>query len=91
MVKNEDTQAIVTAIQARGWQGIARTVLDVIEPVAPFVSQLLWIAQPAGRIIGAHHTIHALASLLETPDGIAHLQDQLAPLPDQDADEIASA
>ncbi|MEO0596237.1 MAG: hypothetical protein AAF126_09025 [Chloroflexota bacterium] len=91
MVKNEDTQAMVNAIKARGWQGTARTVLDVLEPLAPLVSQLLWIAQPAGRIIGAQNSIHALANLLETAEGVAYLQAQLAESPENDTEDSPSA
>lgn len=78
MVKNEDAQTIIKAIKARGWEDTTRTVLDIIEPLAPLVSQLLWTLQPAARILGAHHTVNTVANLLDSPDGIAYLQTQLA-------------
>lgn len=79
LIKKEimDTQTLIELLKSRGWQDASRTVLDVIEPVAPLVSQFLWVFQPISGMIGARNMIGELAETLDTPDGIARLRDQL--------------
>lgn len=77
MEENIDTQTLIKLVKARGWQNASRTVLDVIEPIAPLISQLLWVFQPISNVIGARNAVQELAETLESPQGIANLRDQL--------------
>ena len=77
MKEKTNTQTLINAVKSRGWQNASRTVLDVIEPIAPLVSQLLWVLQPISNVIGARDTIGELAETLDTPEGIEHLRNQL--------------
>ncbi len=77
MEKKTDTQTLIKLIKSRGWQGASRTFLDVIEPLAPLVSQLLWVFQPISNVIGARDVVRELAETLDSPQGIALLRDQL--------------
>ena len=77
MEEKTETQTLIKLIKSRGWQGASRTVLDIIEPVAPLVSQLLWVFQPISNVIGARDTVRELAETLDSPQGIAYLRDQL--------------
>ena len=76
----EETPAIRTVIdnlKQRGWQDMAHTMLDVIEPIAPLVSQVLWVIQPMSSAIGASDVVGELAKTLNTPQGISFLREQL--------------
>ncbi|MGJ3239717.1 MAG: hypothetical protein ACFE0Q_13485 [Anaerolineae bacterium] len=77
MIDKSETQVIVEAVRARGWEQITGTVLDMIEPIAPLISQLLWVAQPMARIFNAHDLIGALAETLDNPQGITALRQEL--------------
>lgn len=68
----------VEAVRARGWQHAASTVLDVLEPLGPLGAQMLWIAQPAARLMGGwSDTLGTLALALEAPGGIERLRNAL--------------
>ncbi len=75
--KETDTQALVSLIKARGWQDASRTLLDVLEPIAPLVSQFLWVVQPLSSVIEAQDFVGNLAKTLDSPDGIDDLRKQL--------------
>jgi hypothetical protein len=65
----------VEAIRARGWEQAASTALDVLQPLGPLGAQVLWIAQPAARLVGGWGDLFgALATSLETPEGIDRLR-----------------
>jgi hypothetical protein len=51
--------------------------LDVAEPLSPLGAQLLWIAQPTLGLMVPRQEIAALARLLEQPDGMAWVREQL--------------
>lgn len=68
---------LIYLIKARGWQGAARSFLDIIEPVAPIMSQFLLVMQPMAGIINAQNAIADLAQALDTSDGIETLRQQL--------------
>lgn len=72
-----ETQSLIDMIKQRGWQGASRTALDVIEPIAPLVSSVLWVVQPVSTIFGAQKTVGTLANLLDSPQGIEQLREQL--------------
>lgn len=77
MQEMTENQTLMKIVKARGWQSASRTALDVIEPIAPLISQLLWVFQPISSIIGARDAVQELAETLDSPDGVAHLRDQL--------------
>jgi hypothetical protein len=47
------------------------TLLDVCEPLVPIGSQLLWVVQPGLSGLIAREKLTALATALETAEGIA--------------------
>ena len=68
----------IEAVQARGWENAVSAALDVIEPLGPLGAQMLWVAQPAARLIGGWgDMLGALATALEEPGGIARLRHAL--------------
>ena len=70
--------AWIQAIRARGWGDAVSTALDVLEPFGALGAQLLWVAQPAARLIGGWgDTFGALAQALEEPGGIERLREAL--------------
>lgn len=77
MEQKPETQHVIQLIKQRGWEDASRTVLDIIEPIAPLVSSILWVLQPASTVFGARKTIGDLASILDHPQGIDHLREQL--------------
>ena len=77
MKEKTDTGTLIQAVKARGWQDATRTILDVVEPVAPLISQLLWVFQPISNLIGARDIVGELAEVLDKPGGIDHLRKQL--------------
>ncbi len=70
-------QEWIEQIRARGWGAAFSTVLDVLEPLGPLGAQLLWIAQPAARLIGGWELVGGLAQALEEPGGIDRLRQRL--------------
>ncbi len=70
-------QEWIKQIRARGWGTAFGTVLDVLEPLGPLGAQLLWIAQPAARLLGGWDAVGALAQALEEPGGIDRLREQI--------------
>lgn len=77
MMKKRDTQSLIKAIKLRGWQDATGSLLDIIEPIAPLLSQLLWVAQPVSRIFDAETIVRELAETLDSPQGIEALRQQL--------------
>jgi hypothetical protein len=61
----------------QGWTNGVLSLLDIIEPFAPLVGQGLLVVQPMARVWGANHALYELAKLLEEPDGIHNLRQQL--------------
>lgn len=59
----------IEAVKARGWASHALTLLDVIEPIAPFIGQSLWVFAPVSRAIHGQTALYELANALETPQG----------------------
>ena len=75
----------IEAIRARGWGDALSAVLDILEPLGPLGAQLLWIVQPAGRLIdGGSEALGGLAQALEEPGGIERLRRLL----DEDAGDV---
>ncbi len=75
----------VEEIRARGWGDAFSAALDVLEPLGPLGAQMLWIAQPAARVIGGWgEALGALAQALEEPGGIERLRQEL----DRDENDV---
>jgi len=64
-------------IKGRGWQNPTHLLLDVLEPMAALVGQMLWLVQPIAGIFGSSNELRDLAEILDKPDGIALLHQQL--------------
>ncbi|GAB5493958.1 MAG: hypothetical protein Phog2KO_41730 [Phototrophicaceae bacterium] len=77
MDKKRDTQSLINAIKLRGWQDATSSVLDIIEPIAPILSQFLWVVQPISTVLDADTIVSELAETLDTPQGIESLRQQL--------------
>jgi hypothetical protein len=62
-------------IRARGWGDALSTALDLLEPLGPLGAQVLWVAQPAARLVGGGgEMLGALAQALEQPGGVERLR-----------------
>lgn len=62
-------------VRARGWENALSLALDVLEPLGPLGAQLLWVAQPAARVIGGWgDALTGLAQTLEEPGGVERLR-----------------
>ncbi len=70
-------QEWIEQIRARGWSTALCTALDVLEPLGPLGAQLLWVAQPAARLVGGWEIVGGLAQALEEPGGIDRLRQQI--------------
>ncbi|MCZ2098093.1 MAG: hypothetical protein LC121_17855 [Anaerolineae bacterium] len=65
----------IRQIRARGWGDALSTALDVLEPLGPLGAQVLWVAQPAARLVGGWgELLGALAQALEQPGGVERLR-----------------
>lgn len=53
-------------------------MLDTFEPLAPLLSQMLWVMQPTAGLFGAHDWVADLADTLDSPQLLAALRQQLA-------------
>ncbi len=60
--------------KSRGLEGALRLTLDALEPLGPLGAQLIWVAQPALRLLGAGESLGQLAQALEEPGGIDRLR-----------------
>lgn len=67
----------IEAVKARGWASHVLTLLDVIEPIAPFVGQSLWVFAPLSRAFQGQSALNELANALETPQGRRALRSAL--------------
>jgi hypothetical protein len=67
----------IKQIKARGLAYPLRVLLDVLEPLGPLGAQMLYIAQPASRVLGASDGVRQLAEMLEQPGGIERLRQLL--------------
>ncbi|MBN1202922.1 MAG: hypothetical protein JXJ20_13820 [Anaerolineae bacterium] len=53
------------------------TLLAAVEPLGPLGAQMLWIAQPTLGLFVPREDVAALARLLEAPEGMAWVREQL--------------
>jgi hypothetical protein len=70
----------IERIRARGLEQVFCTALDVLEPFGPLGAQLIWVAQPATRLIGRDlwgEALTGLAEALEEPGGVERLRQRL--------------
>ena len=67
----------IEAAKARGWDSGLLLMMDVLEPVSPLASQMLWVVQPMAGVFGAHEAIREIAEALETPEGLKILRAKL--------------
>jgi hypothetical protein len=77
----EENDAWIATIKARGLGGAMRIALDAFAPFGPLGAQLLWVAQPAGALLGLSGAIDKLAHILEDPAEIEKLRQQLEDSP----------
>ncbi len=68
----------IDSLKVRGGAPYALLTLDVIEPIAPVLAQVMWMAQPLAGLWGGREDTRDLAELLEAPDGIDRLRRRLA-------------
>lgn len=81
-------EELIQAVRARGLQNAATLALDVLEPFGAIGAQVLWVAQPAARLIGGWgDALGTLAAALEDPDGIERLRHALEDSDDIDEDD----
>jgi len=78
MNKDDPMRTWIEGIKGRGWQGAAQSILDVIEPIAPLVAQVLLVFQPISGVMGGDKVVTTLVEALHTPEGIAQLRQQLS-------------
>ncbi len=57
-----------------GLDGLASTLLEALDPLAPLGAQVLYIAQPTLSLFGSRDAAGDLARVLETPGGMAWLR-----------------
>lgn len=67
----------IIAARERGWGTVMLSALDIVEPVAPVLAQVLWVVQPTAALFGGTHALEKFAEALETPEGVADLRAQL--------------
>ncbi|GAB1420676.1 hypothetical protein MASR2M15_07870 [Anaerolineales bacterium] len=77
MKREHDPTQWLEALNSRGWSHTAQSVLDIIEPVAPVLAQMLWISQPMGGIFGKGQLLADIAHLLESKEGISEIRSHL--------------
>ncbi|HLV37444.1 MAG TPA: hypothetical protein VKY59_20160 [Spirillospora sp.] len=63
--------------KVRGFAAPLRILLDVLEPLGPLGAQVLYVAQPVSRVLGASEAVRHLAEALEEPGGIDRLRERL--------------
>lgn len=71
------TERWIEAAKARGWHTGLLLMMDVIEPISPLASQMLWVVQPMAGVFGAHEAIREIADVLESPEGLRMLREKL--------------
>lgn len=72
--------------KARGWSETLLTLLDVLEPAAPLIAQMLYISTPAAGLFGQRRAWMQLAQALEEAEGLSALRAALGqpPNPNQE-------
>jgi len=68
--------------KARGWSGTLLTLLDVLEPAAPLIAQMLYVSTPAAGLFGQRRAWMQLAQALEEAEGLSALRAALGQPPD---------
>jgi hypothetical protein len=66
--------------------GLVGALLEAAGPLSPLGAQLLWIAQPTLGLFAPREDIVLLARLLDDPDGMTWLREQLTG-PDDETDD----
>jgi hypothetical protein len=67
----------IKQVKMRGLANPVRVLLDVLEPLGPLGAQMLYVAQPFSRVLGASDGVRQLAETLEEPGGIERLRRML--------------
>jgi len=60
--------------KARGWSGPLLILIDVLEPAAPLIAQMLYVSTPAAGLFGQRHAWMQLARTLEDAEGLSALR-----------------
>jgi hypothetical protein len=71
------TDAWVKTAKARGWDSGLLLMMDIIEPISPLASQMLWVVQPMAGAFGVHEAIRELAETLDSPEALKSLREKL--------------
>jgi hypothetical protein len=89
MMDMKETDDWIAQAESRGLGGVLNAILDVLAPLGPLGAQLLYIVQPAARMIGWNKAVGDIAELLEEPDGVERLRQRLqaASLKDEECSE----
>jgi hypothetical protein len=64
-------------LRAMGLSNLVDVLLEAAEPLGPLGAQVLWIAQPALRLVAPSDEIDGLARLLDDPSGMVWLRTAL--------------
>lgn len=64
-------------LHAARLDGLVNMLLDIVEPLSPLGAQVLWVSQPTLGLLMPREEITTLARLLEQPDGMAWVREQL--------------
>jgi len=73
----QQLDAWIERVRARGWVGSVCALLDVIEPLAPLAAQILHVSHPVSRVLVRDFPLEVLADVLEAPGGVDGLRKRL--------------
>jgi hypothetical protein len=73
--------------KAQGWGGPLLTLLDVLEPAAPLIAQMLYLSTPAAGLFGQRSVWMQLAQTLEEADGVSKLRTVLGEPPNSNQED----
>jgi len=74
---NPEPHPWIVAARQRGWGEVMVSALDMVEPVAPVLAQMIWVVQPTVSLFGSTQEWAQFAEALETREGVAGLRKQL--------------
>ncbi|WP_420628601.1 hypothetical protein [Candidatus Leptofilum sp.] len=69
---------IATALKQRGLASVALAFLEVGQPLAFIGGQLIWLAQPAMRLLWPQARVRHIAQFMEDPAAVRSLMNVLA-------------
>jgi hypothetical protein len=78
MSTDQSLSPLVERLRAWGLNGLAAAVLEQAGPLAFLGAQALYVSAPALRLVAPGDTIMAMARLLEDPEAVRGLAQQLS-------------